>query len=220
MSGGWGGRFNQAVLPPGRTDMLTSIEQLEAIYGQPHERAVRKQIPFLNEDYQAMVRASPMVIIGSAGPDGLDSSPRGDAPGFVQILDEHTLALPDRPGNNRIDTLRNVLHDPRVSLLFIIPGIGETLRVNGTAHISVEPELLERFAVNGKLPRTVLLITVEAAFFHCSKAIVRSELWNPERYLDRSAVPSAGAIHKRLNDGFDAEAYDRETPARVQASLY
>lgn len=101
--------------------MLTSIEQLEAIYGQPHERAVRKQIPFLNEDYQAMVRASPMVIIGSAGPDGLDSSPRGDAPGFVQILDEHTLALPDRPGNNRIDTLRNVLHDPRVSLLFIIP---------------------------------------------------------------------------------------------------
>ncbi|MBJ2350246.1 MULTISPECIES: pyridoxamine 5'-phosphate oxidase family protein [Pseudomonas] len=200
--------------------MLTSIEQLEAIYGQPHERAVRKQIPFLNEDYQAMVRASPMVIIGSAGPDGLDSSPRGDAPGFVQILDEHTLALPDRPGNNRIDTLRNVLHDPRVSLLFIIPGIGETLRVNGTARISVEPELLERFAVNGKLPRTVLLIAIEAAFFHCSKAIVRSELWNPERYLDRSAVPSAGAIHKRLNEGFDAEAYDRETPARVQASLY
>lgn len=200
--------------------MLTSIEQLEAIYGLPHERAVRKQIPFLNEDYQAMVRASPMVIIGSAGPDGLDSSPRGDAPGFVQILDEHTLALPDRPGNNRIDTLRNVLHDPRVSLLFIIPGIGETLRVNGTARISVEPELLERFAVNGKLPRTVLLIAIEAAFFHCSKAIVRSELWNPERYLDRSAVPSAGAIHKRLNEGFDAEAYDRETPARVQASLY
>ncbi|MCW1246577.1 pyridoxamine 5'-phosphate oxidase family protein [Pseudomonas sp. SAICEU22] len=200
--------------------MLTSIEHLEAIYGQPHERAVRKQIPFLNEDYQAMVRASPMVIIGSAGPDGLDSSPRGDAPGFVQILDEHTLALPDRPGNNRIDTLRNVLHDPRVSLLFIIPGIGETLRVNGTARISVEPELLERFAVKGKLPRTVLLIAIEAAFFHCSKAIVRSELWNPERYLDRSAVPSAGAIHKRLNEGFDAEAYDRETPARVQASLY
>jgi len=200
--------------------MLTSIEQLEAIYGQPHERAVRKQIPYLNEDYQAMVRASPMVIIGSAGPDGLDSSPRGDAPGFVQILDEHTLALPDRPGNNRIDTLRNVIHDPRVSLLFIIPGIGETLRVNGTARISIEPELLERFAVNGKLPRTVLLITVEAAFFHCSKAIVRSELWNPERHFDRSAVPSAGAIHKRLNEGFDAEAYDRETPARVQASLY
>ncbi|KJH87479.1 pyridoxamine 5'-phosphate oxidase [Pseudomonas fluorescens] len=200
--------------------MLTSIEQLEAIYGQPHERAVRKQIPFLNEDYQAMVRASPMVVIGSAGPDGLDSSPRGDAPGFVQILDEHTLALPDRPGNNRIDTLRNVLHDPRVSLLFIIPGIGETLRVNGSARVSAEPELLERFAVDGKLPRTVLLVTVEAAFFHCSKAIVRSQLWNPERHLDRSAVPTAGAIHKRLDEGFDAEAYDRETPARVQASLY
>lgn len=201
--------------------MLTSTEQLEAIYGQPHERAVRKQIPYLNEDYQAMVRVSPLVIIGSAGPDGLDNSPRGDVPGFVQILDERTLAVPDRPGNNRIDTLRNVLHDPRVSLLFIIPGIGETLRVNGTARISVEPGLLERFAVNGKPARTVLLVTVEAAFFHCSKAFVRSDLWNPDRHLKRSALPSAGALHKRLNDGqFDAEAYDREAPARVQASLY
>ncbi len=201
--------------------MLTSIEQLEALYGLPHERAVRKQIPFLNEDYQAMVRASPLVVIGSAGPDGLDSSPRGDVPGFVQVLDEHTLALPDRLGNNRIDTLRNVLHDPRVSLLFLIPGIGETLRVNGTARISADPALLERFAVNGKPARTVLLVTVEAAFFHCSKAIVRSDLWNPARHLERSALPSAGAIHKRLNGGqFDAETYDREAPARVQASLY
>ncbi len=104
------------------------------------------------------------MVIGSAGPDGLDSSPRGDVPGFVQVLDERTLALPDRPGNNRIDTLRNVLHDPRVSLLFLIPGIGETLRVNGTARISAEPALLERFAVNGKPARTVLLVAVEAAF--------------------------------------------------------
>lgn len=139
--------------------MIDSIEALEAIYGLPHERAVRKQIPFLNEDYQAMVRVSPLVIVSSVGADGLDNSPRGDAPGFVQIIDQHTLALPDRPGNNRIDTLRNVLHDPRVSLLFIIPGIGETLRVNGTASISAEPALLESFAVNGKAAKTVLLVT-------------------------------------------------------------
>ena len=201
--------------------MIDSIEALEAIYGQPHERAVRKQIDFLNEDYQAMVRLSPLLVVSSVGVDGLDNSPRGDTPGFVRIIDERTLALPDRPGNNRIDTLRNVLHDPRVSLLFIIPGIGETLRVNGTATISADPELLESFAVNGKPARTVLLVNVEAAFFHCAKAFVRSDAWNPESHVPRSALPSAGAFHKRLNDGqFDAETYDREAPARVQNSLY
>lgn len=201
--------------------MIDSIEALEAIYGQPHERAMRKQIGFLNEDYQAMVRLSPLVIVSSLGADGLDNSPRGDKAGFVRIIDERTLALPDRPGNNRIDTLRNVLHDSRVSLLFIIPGIGETLRVNGTATISAEPPLLESFAVNGKPAKTVLLVTVEAAFFHCSKAFVRADAWNPETHLPRSALPSAGAFHKRLNDGqFDAETYDREAPKRVRDSLY
>ncbi|MFG6207454.1 pyridoxamine 5'-phosphate oxidase family protein [Pseudomonas retamae] len=201
--------------------MIKSIAALEAIYGQPHERAVRKQIGFLNEDYQAMVRLSPLVIVSSIGVDGLDNSPRGDKPGFVRIIDERTLALPDRPGNNRIDTLRNVLHDPRVSLLFIIPGIGETLRVHGTAQISAEPELLKSFAVNGKAAKTVLLVTVEAAFFHCSKAFVRSDAWNPQTHLPRSALPSAGAFHKRLNDGeFDADTYDREAPKRVRDSLY
>ena len=201
--------------------MIDSIAALEAIYGQPQERAVRKQIGFLNEDYQAMVRLSPLVIVSSAGVDGLNNSPRGDKPGFVRIIDERTLAVPDRPGNNRIDTLRNVLHDPRVSLLFIIPGIGETLRVNGTAQISAEPELLESFAVNGKAAKTVLLVTVGAAFFHCSKAFVRSDAWNPQTHLPRSALPSAGAFHKRLNDGqFDAETYDAEAPKRVRDSLY
>ncbi|MBU6957606.1 pyridoxamine 5'-phosphate oxidase family protein [Pseudomonas sp. CVAP len=201
--------------------MLTTIEQLEAIYGRPHDRAVRKEIPFLNLDYQAMVRASPLVILSSVGPDGMDGSPRGDTPGFVRIIDERTLAIPDRPGNNRIDTLRNIVLDSRISLLFIIPGIGETLRVNGRARISAEPALLESFAVNGKPPRTVILVEVEAAYFHCSKAIVRSDLWNPEKYLDRSALPTAGAFHKRLNDSqFDAEAYDREAPVRLHDSLY
>ncbi len=201
--------------------MLTTLEQLEAIYGLPHDRAIRKEIPFLNLDYQAMVRASPLVILSSVGPDGMDGSPRGDAPGFVRIIDERTLAIPDRPGNNRIDTLRNIVLDSRISLLFIIPGIGETLRVNGRARISAEPELLESFAVNGKPARTVILVEVEAAYFHCSKAIVRSDLWNPEKYLDRSALPTAGAFHKRLNDGqFDAETYDREAPVRLRDSLY
>lgn len=201
--------------------MLTTVEQLEAIYGLPHDRAVRKEIPFLNLDYQAMVRASPLVILSSVGPGGMDGSPRGDTPGFVRIIDERTLAIPDRPGNNRIDTLRNIVLDSRISLLFIIPGIGETLRVNGRAQISAEPALLDSFTVNGKPPRTVILVEVESAYFHCSKAIVRSDLWNPEKYLDRSALPTAGAFHKRLNDGqFDAKAYDQEAPARVLDSLY
>src|SRR5450830_36595 len=135
--------------------MLTSVEQLEEIYGKPHERAVWKEIDFLNEDYQAFVSASPFVVISSAGPEGTDCSPKGDAPGFVKILDERTLAIPDRPGNNRIDTLRNIVVDSRISVLFIVPGIGETLRVNGRAEISADPAMLENFAVNGKLPRTV-----------------------------------------------------------------
>lgn len=201
--------------------MLSTLEQLETLYGLPHERALRKEIAFLNEDYQAMVKASPRVIVSSAGADGLDGSPRGDVPGFVRILDERTLAIPDRPGNNRLDTLRNLLVDPRVALLFIIPGIGETLRVNGRAQISIEPELLQSFAVNGKPARSVIVVQVQAAYFHCSKAFVRSDCWNPDKHVERSTLPSAGAFHRRLNDGqFDAEAYDREMPQRVKDSLY
>ena len=201
--------------------MLTTLDQLETLYGLPHERALRKEIAFLNEDYQAMVKASPLVIVSSSGADGLDGSPRGDVPGFVRIIDERTLAIPDRPGNNRLDTLRNLLVDPRIALLFIIPGIGETLRVNGRAQISIEPQLLESFAVNGKPARSVIVVQVDAAYFHCSKAFVRSDCWNPDKHLQRTALPSAGAIHKRLNDGqFDAEAYDREMPERVKNSLY
>lgn len=201
--------------------MLTTLDQLETLYGLPHERALRKEIAFLNEDYQAMVNASPLVIVSSSGADGLDGSPRGDVPGFVRIIDERTLAIPDRPGNNRLDTLRNLIVDPRIALLFIIPGIGETLRVNGRAQISIEPELLQSFAVNGKQARSVIVVQVEAAYFHCSKAFVRSDCWNPDKHVERSTLPSAGAIHKRLNDGqFDAEAYDREMPARVKDSLY
>eukprot|EP01037_Dinobryon_pediforme_P026124 gene26124-28535_t len=202
-------------------NLITTIEQLEAIYGQPVERAVRKEISYLNEDYRSCVEAAPFLVLASAGADGMDCSPKGDPAGFVRILDERTLAIPDRPGNNRIDNLRNIVTDARVSLLFIIPGVGETLRVNGRAEISLDPELLSSFEVRGKLPRTVIVVTVEAAYFHCSKAIVRSGLWDSERYLAREQLPSAGSMHKRLADGaFDAHAYDREAPARIEAGLY
>ncbi|MFM0737358.1 pyridoxamine 5'-phosphate oxidase family protein [Paraburkholderia xenovorans] len=201
--------------------MLTTLDQLEAIYGQPHERAVRKEIPYVNEDYRALIEASPFVVLATAGPEGLDCSPRGDAPGFVRVLDEHTLALPDRVGNNRIDSLRNIIAGPQLALLFIIPGVGESLRVNGRGRISSQPELLDSFAVDGKLPRTVLLVDVDAVYFHCSKALVRSKLWDPARHVERSSLPSAGEIHRRINGAsFDATTYDREFAERIRTTLY
>jgi PPOX class probable FMN-dependent enzyme len=201
--------------------MLTTIEQLEALYGQPHERALRKEIAYVNEDYRAFIEVAPFAMLATAGPDGLDCSPRGDAPGFVRVVDERTLALPDRIGNNRLDSLRNIIVEPQLALLFIIPGVGESLRVNGRGRITSDAEWLDSFAVEGKLPRTVLLIDVDSVYFHCSKALVRSKLWDPARHVERSQLPSAGEIHRRLNGaGFDAATYDREFAERVRTTLY
>jgi PPOX class probable FMN-dependent enzyme len=201
--------------------MLTTIEQLEALYGQPHERALRKEIAYVNEDYRAFIEVAPFVVLATAGPDGLDCSPRGDAPGFVRVVDERTLALPDRIGNNRLDSLRNIIVEPRLALLFIIPGVGESLRVNGRGRIVSDPKWLDSFAVEGKLPRTVLLIDVDSVYFHCSKALVRSKLWDPARHVERSRLPSAGEILRRVSGAeFDAAAYDRELPERVRTTLY
>jgi uncharacterized protein len=200
--------------------VLKTAGELRALYGDPHARSVAKEIDFLNGPYQAFVKASPFVILASSGEGGIDCSPKGDAPGFVQILDERTLAIPDRPGNNRIDNLLNIVADPRVSLLFLVPGVGETLRVNGRAQISDDAELLQRFAVDGKLPRTAIVVTVEAVYFHCAKALVRSQLWDPARHQPRGALPSAGEMIAAVSEGFDREAYDREAPERQKKSLY
>jgi PPOX class probable FMN-dependent enzyme len=201
--------------------ILRTVEELEAIYGHPKGGAVYKEIGFLSEHYRAFVEAAPFVVLASAGPTGLDCSPKGDAPGFVRVLDEHTLAIPDRLGNNRIDNLRNIITDPRVALLFIIPGVGETLRVNGRAEISNDSVLLQSFAVEGKPPRTVILVTVEAAYVHCSKALIRSKLWDPSRHLERSKLPSLGEMLAPLSGNtIDASAYDREMPERLKATLY
>ncbi|SIT34997.1 conserved hypothetical protein [Paraburkholderia ribeironis] len=201
--------------------MLTTIEQLEALYGQPHERALRKEIAYVNEDYRALIEAAPFVVLATTGPDGVDCSPRGDAPGFVRVVDEHTLALPDRIGNNRLDSLRNIIVEPRLALLFIIPGVGESLRVNGRGRISTAPEWLDSFAVEGKLPRSVLLIDVDAVYFHCSRALVRSKLWDPAQHVDRARLPSAGEMLRRVSGAdFDAATYDRELPERVRTTLY
>jgi PPOX class probable FMN-dependent enzyme len=201
--------------------MLTTIEELETIYGEPNERALRKEIPYVNEDYRAFIELAPFAVLATAGPEGLDCSPRGDAPGFVRIIDEKTLAIPDRVGNNRIDSLRNIIVEPRLALLFVVPGVGETLRVNGRGRISNEAALLASFAVDGKLPRTVLLVDVDAVYFHCSKALARSRLWDPARHVERSRLPSTGSILKRLSgDTFDAVKYDLELVERLRTGLY
>jgi uncharacterized protein len=201
--------------------MLTTIEELETIYGEANERSLRKEIPYVNEDYRTFIELAPFVVLATAGRDGLDCSPRGDAPGFVRIVDEKTLAIPDRVGNNRIDSLRNIIVEPHLALLFVVPGVGETLRVNGRGRISNEAALLESFAVGGKLPRTVLLVDVDAVYFHCSKALARSRLWDPARHVERSRLPSTGSILKRLSgDTFDAVKYDLELVERLRTGLY
>jgi len=168
------------------------------------------------------IRLSPFCVFATGGPDGtVDASPRGGNPGFVHIAGPNELLMPDRSGNNRIDSLRNVLQHPYVALLFLIPGIGETLRVNGRAEITVDPELIARFAVNDKPPRSLLRIHIESVFFQCSRALIRSELWSPDKQLPRSALPSTGEILAAVtHDRIDAETYDRELPPRLKATLY
>jgi PPOX class probable FMN-dependent enzyme len=196
------------------------LEALQRLYGEPAPLSISKVADRVIPAYRGMIEAAPFVALATRGPEGLDVSPRGDGPGFVAVEDERTLLLPDRRGNNRIDSLRNVLHDPEVALLFLIPGIGETLRVNGWARISTDPALLARFAVAGKAPRTVLVIRVRSVFFQCSRAIVRSRLWEPGTQVDRSAVPSPGRILTEIDAAIDGEAYDEALPARVRSTLY
>jgi len=199
---------------------ITTLGELQALYGESHERSRRKELPHLIEPYRALIQASPFVVLASVGPDGLDCSPRGDAPGFVQILDDQTLLLPDRPGNNRIDSLRNIVLNPQVALLFLIPGVGESLRVNGRAEISLDPELLELGRVQGKLPRSVLRIQVQSCYFQCAKAALRSGLWDAARQVERGSLPSAGDIFRCIDETFDVAAYERDLQQRQRTSLY
>ncbi len=201
--------------------LIADLAALEALYGEPGEASILKETDRIVPVYRALIEAAPFAALATRGPEGLDCSPRGDGPGFVRVRDEKTLLLPDRRGNNRIDSLRNILRDPHIALLFLIPGLGETLRVNGRAAISVEPALLESFSVDGKAPRSVLVITVEAVYFQCARAVVRSDLWNPQKHVARSTLPSAGQILAALSrNGFDGEAYDKALPERQQTTLY
>jgi uncharacterized protein len=201
--------------------VIATIEALEAIYGQTGETSTVKVADHITPSYRVLIEKSPFAALATSGPEGLDCSPRGDLPGFVRIHDETTLMMPDRRGNNRVDSLRNIVRDPRVALLFLIPGSGSTLRVNGHAQVSVDPDLLASFKMDGKAPRSVIVMTVHEIYFQCARAIVRSDLWNPDKRVDPRTLPTPGKILAEMSQNrVGGEAYDREWPERARQSLW
>ena len=201
--------------------VIATIEQLEAIYGEPGEASTAKVADRVTPSYRVLIDKSPFAALATCGPEGLDCSPRGDLSGFVRVHDEKTLMMPDRRGNNRVDSLRNIVRDPRVALLFLIPGAGSTLRVNGRAQVSDDAELLASFRMDGKLPRTVIVMTVDEIYFQCARAIVRSDLWNPDKRVDPKTLPTPGQILAEMSENrVGGESYDREWPERARQTLW
>jgi hypothetical protein len=199
------------------TDELT----LSELYGPAQERSVRKQIDHLDDLCRAFIAASPLIIVGTHNGSLADNSPRGDAPGFVKVVDDHTLIIPDRRGNNRLDSLRNLVHNGSIGILFLVPGRNETFRVNGEAVISRDPALTAQFAVQDKTPRTVIVVKVKEAYIHCSRALVRADLWNPGKYVTPGKVPTFGAMMEAHTCGLvKADAVDAEAVTRVPVTLY
>ena len=202
------------------TDICTE-EQLDALYDRPVPTSSLKEVDHITDDYARLIAASPFVILATVGPEGLDCSPRGDPRGFARVADPKTLMIPDRRGNNRIDSLQNIVRDPRLALLFLIPGIGTSMRVNGKARLSTDPGLCASFAMEGKNPKCVIIITVERAYTQCQKAIARSRLWDAETHADKTSLPTVGEMMERLAPGnFDGNAYDAEYPARMKRTIY
>jgi PPOX class probable FMN-dependent enzyme len=200
--------------------LVRTSEQLDALFGPVAAASLKKEVPFIHPHYAQLIQASPFAVLATSGPGGLDISPRGDPPGFVQVLDERTLAIPERRGNNRIDSLRNILADPRVAVLFLIPGVGETLRVNGRARITTDPDLLRRLAVQDIAPNCAILVEAETVFFQCARAIRRSGLWQRGGEVP-PPVPSPGAMLEALSESqIDGAEYDAGIEARQKASLY
>jgi uncharacterized protein len=201
--------------------MIATVAELEAIYGQPGEASTVKVANRITPPYRVLIDKSPFVTLATCGPEGRGWSPRGDLPGFVRVHDAKTLMMPDRRGNNRVDSLRNIVRDPRIALLFLIPGSGSTLRVNGLAQVSADPDLLASFTFDGKAPRTVIVMTVDEIYFQCARAIVRSDLWNPDKRVDPKSLPTPGQILADMSENrVGGEEYDRAWPERARQSLW
>jgi uncharacterized protein len=199
---------------------ITTIAELEALYAPVNPVAILKELDHVNAPYAKFIEAAPFVIISTAGPEGLDCSPRGDPAGFVRVADPKTLLIPDRRGNNRVDSLRNIVRDPRIALLFMIPGVGTTMRVNGRATLSTDKALCDSFAMRGNPPLCVIRVSVESAYPQCQKALARSKLWDEGSRIPRDSLPSIGDMMKAIDPAFDAVTYESEYPARMERTIY
>ena len=200
--------------------VVTSVEQLNALYGEPGEASIVKVTDHLLPEYRRMIEASPFLTLATVGPEGLDCSPRGDAGAVIHIDDAQTLMLPDWRGNNRVDSLANIVRDPRVALLFLIPGSNTTMRVNGRAVLRIDEELTQRFTMDGRHPRSVVVITIEEVYSQCARAVLRADLWNPEKFADTACLPTVGQMLASAKKGFDGEAYDRDWPGRAAKTMW
>jgi hypothetical protein len=202
-------------------DIIDDVADIREIYGTPKGLAVKKQLPRLEKHSRAFIALSPFIVIASADPSGrCDASPKGDAPGFVKVIDDETLLIPDRLGNNRIDTLTNLVDAPGVGLIFFVPGLRETLRVNGRARITMDPALLESCVVDGKAPRSGILVTTEEVYFHCGKAIIRSDLWNPDKRVRQADFPPLGRIIAEQIGATNFDEAERATAESYRTRLY
>ena len=201
--------------------VIETVGQLEAIYGATNDASTVKVADHVTPLYRIFIEKAPFAALATIGPEGIDCSPRGDLPGFVRIHDPKTLMLPDRRGNNRVDSLRNIVRDPRVSLMFLIPGSGNAVRANGHAYLSIDPDLLASFEVEGKAPRSVMVMNVEEIYFQCARAIVRSDLWNPDKRVDPKSLPTPGQILAEMSENkFGGAEYDRIWPERAAATMW
>ena len=201
--------------------IITRVEELEDVYGEPGPSSTLKELDHLIPEYRAYIESSPFCALSTSGPEGLDCSPRGDRGSVVRIADDRTLLMPDRRGNNRIDSLRNIVRDPRVALMFLVPGSNTAMRVNGQGSISIDPDLLDTFVMEGKAPRSVIVIRIDTVYFQCARALMRGEVWNPAAFVDPETLPSAGQMLAAASQGqVGGEAYDKEWPDRARASMW
>lgn len=200
--------------------LITSVEELNELYGGVTEASVAKVTKTLTPLYRKMIETSPFMALATVGPEGLDCSPRGDIGGVVRVIDEKTLHLPDWRGNNRVDSLANIVRDPRIALMFLIPGSNTTMRINARAVVAIDDEVLLSFEMDGKHPRSVVVITIDEVYFQCARAVMRAELWNADRFVDPSSLPTPGLLLKAAKEDFDQETYDREWPQRAAKTMW
>ncbi|MCA1493528.1 pyridoxamine 5'-phosphate oxidase family protein [Sinorhizobium alkalisoli] len=200
--------------------IVGTVEELRALYGESSEASIVKVTSALTAEYRQMIEASPFAALATVGPEGLDCSPRGDDRSVVRVADDRTVLIPDWRGNNRVDSLENIVRDPRVALLFLVPGSNTTMRINGTAVVSVDPDLMKSFEVDGKHPRSVVVVTIGEVYFQCARALLRSQLWNPERFADPKSLPTPGALLKAAKADFDKDSYDREWAVRAAKTMW